>query len=522
VGNGPVIASLADFDTFPLASWVLELDGTVVAANQAAQRLAPAAQSGRRAWDIAVEVEGHWTELVRAVVSFGSYITELEIRVGTGAPPAAAPHRGAPAVAPPDGGAVRSASARAVQVHASLREHAGRRYVLLIATDITALRARYDDERRRATGERVESLGIVAGGIAHELNNQLVNVIAEAGNLREDELVSVETKDALVRVELSAKRMARLTRQLLAYAGRGRFVTSLVDADVLLAEKAATLAPRMPGGVTLEVAVGAGMAAIQVDSALLRQVVQELVENACEAMRGLSGKIDINSRNVTEADRRWWQLEVRDEGVGMDANTQARIFDPFFSTKPDRHGLGLSAALGIVRRLGGDIGVESQSGRGTTVRVRLPIVADAVPPRRRATSEGPPLHALAGLNILVADDEPSVRATVQRLLERRSASCVLAADGAEAEALLRRERFDVVLLDVMMPKRTGYELVAIARATQPAASVILMSGYSEQASDVEPPDAFLEKPFNGTTLEETILSALAGIVANGRSGSEGV
>jgi CheY-like chemotaxis protein len=312
--------------------------------------------------------------------------------------------------------------------------------------------------------------------------------------------------------------MARLTRQLLAYAGRGRFVTSLADADTLLAQSVAALAPRMPTGVTLRIGAGAGMAAIQVDSALLRQVVQELVENATEAMRGRSGMIEVTSRKITEADRRWWQLEVRDEGSGMDPTTQARIFDPFFSTKPDRNGLGLSAALGIVRRLGGDIGVESQPGRGTTVRVRLPIAADAVPMRRRTTSEGPPLHALAGLHILVADDEPSVRATVQRLLERRAASCEVAADGAEAEALLRRGRFDVVLLDVMMPKRTGYELVALARATQAAAPVILMSGFSEQASDVEPPDAFLEKPFHGAALEEAILGALAGVVANGRNG----
>src|SRR5690348_5280265 len=147
----------------------------------------------------------------------------------------------------------------------------------------------------------------------------------------------------------------------------------------------------------------------------------------------------------------------------MDAATLARIFDPFFSTKQDRHGLGLSAALGVVRRLGGDIGVESQPGRGTTFRVRLPVAADAAPPRRRATSEHPPLHALSGLKILVADDEATVRDTVQRLLARRAAHAVLACDGAEAEALLRTQTFDVVLLDVMMPERTGYQLVPVAR-----------------------------------------------------------
>src|SRR5439155_24189450 len=109
--------------------------------------------------------------------------------------------------------------------------------------------------------------------------------------------------------------------------------------------------------------------------------------------------------------------------------------------------------------------------------------------------------------ILVADDEPTVRATVQRLLHRRAAHPVLAADGTEAEALLRSEKFDLVLLDVMMPGRTGYELVPIARETPPAAPLILLSGYSEQAANVEPPDAFLEKPFNGASLEETLRNA---------------
>ena len=477
------LASIAHFDTLPVAAWVLDLDGTVVAANAAATRLAGSAHLGTKVWAFVPDLEARWGEAVPALVNFGAFIAELEVQGPAGS--------------------------RTVHFQAVLREHDGQRQVLVLATDLSALRARSEEDRKRAVAERVESLGLVAGGIAHELNNQLVNVVAEAGNLREDDAVSAEFKDALGRVEVAAKRMARLTRQLLAYAGRGRFVTSLMEPDALLADKRALLESRLPQGAELEVVLEAGSVAVEADSALLRQVMRDLFENAVEALGGGSGKIALRTRIVVESDRRWWQLDLSDEGTGMDPATQARIFDPFFSTKPDRHGLGLSAALGIVRRLGGDIGVESAPGRGTTFRVRLPVAANAAPPRKRASTEHPPLHALAGLKILVADDEPSVRATVQRLLARRAAHAVVAADGAEAEQLLRTQQFDVVLLDVMMPRRTGYELVPVARETQPHAPVILMSGYSEQASNVEPPDAFLEKPFNGQQLEETIHSALA-------------
>jgi CheY-like chemotaxis protein len=183
--------------------------------------------------------------------------------------------------------------------------------------------------------------------------------------------------------------------------------------------------------------------------------------------------------------------------------------------------LGLSAVHGIVRRLGGELVVSSELDRGTTFLVRLPIVPGVAPPRRRSTSKQPPLEKLGGLRILVADDEATVRATVQRLLERRGMTVVLATDGAEAEKLLRSESFDIVLFDVMMPKRTGYELVPIVRETQLDVPVVLMSGYTDQARGVEPPDGFIEKPFNSSMLEAALQAALRGDGNGGQPGSEG-
>jgi CheY-like chemotaxis protein len=305
--------------------------------------------------------------------------------------------------------------------------------------------------------------------------------------------------------------MTQLTQQLLAYTGRGRFVTTLVDPDLLLDEKREPLVRRLPPGAQFEVAANAGAVAVEADRSLLRQVIRDLVENAGDSLQAGNGFVRVTSR-VAEVDgKTFWELEVRDNGRGMDAATQARIFDPFFTTKPNRHGLGLSAVLGIVRRLGGDIAVTSELGLGSKFLVRLPIVPGAAPPRRRSTSEQPMPLALAGLRVLLADDEASVRATVSRLLLRRGAIAVMAATGCEAEELMRREKFDLILCDVVMPEKTGYELIPIAREAQPGVPMILMSGYSEQPTATQQPDAFLEKPFTAGALEEIIRGVLAGV-----------
>jgi CheY-like chemotaxis protein len=248
--------------------------------------------------------------------------------------------------------------------------------------------------------------------------------------------------------------------------------------------------------------------AIEADRTLLREVIVNLVINASEALSARGGRIRVSTSHVArEGNRSWWRLEVTDDGTGMDARTVARIFDPFFTTKGDRRGLGLSAVYGIVRRLGGEIAVDSKPGMGTTFHVRLPVIGGAEPkaPGPRAT----PASALSlrGVSILVADDEPSVRSTIRRLLERRGATVVLASDGAEAAARLRDGSYSLILLDVMMPKLTGYQLLPIARTAQPSARVLLMSGYSDAARGAQgedEPDTFLEKPFTARQMDAAV------------------
>ncbi|MGE5180512.1 MAG: ATP-binding protein [Acidobacteriota bacterium] len=483
-----VIASLTGFEELPVPGALVDLDGTIVAINAEGARLIGRDRAllvGRKTWDLAPGLELGWRELVAARHSTGdlAIVTDRGVTV--------------------------------IEYAYATRHHAGRDIIVVFAMDISRhkhaeqrAQEAIERERRMAASQRLESLGLVAGGMAHELNNLLVSVVAEASVLRE-EATTDATRDAVGRIETAAKRMTHLTRQLLAYTGRGRFVTSLVDPESLLDDKRERLVRRLPIDARLDVVPGAGAVAVEADRGLLRQVIRDLVENAAEALRDGRGHIRVTSRTAEVDGKPFWELEVRDDGVGMSTATQARIFDPFFTTKPDRRGLGLSAVLGIVRRLGGDIAVSSEEGIGSKFRVRLPIVPGIAAPRRRSTSEQPVMLAIAGLRVLLADDEPTVRATVGRLLERRGAIPVVASDGAEAEALLRTETFDLVLLDVLMPKKTGYELIPLARQLQPHAPVILMSGYTEQARGVEPPDQFVEKPFTAEVLDTAIRAAMS-------------
>jgi signal transduction histidine kinase len=458
----------------PVAGIVFELDGTIVATNAAAGRLLGSVTG--KAWDVVPALREAWEDLVLRIREAGTASTTVEL------------------------------DARTLDFTFASRDD-GR--TLGIAIDVTH-HCIVGEAKTRAdldNTQRLESLGLVAGGIAHEFNNQLVIVLAEATSAREDESLPETTRDALRRIEASAKRMAQLTRQLLAYAGRGRFVTELTDADQLLDGMRDQLAKLVREGATLEITPNSGTLAIEADRNLLRQVIVNLVANASDALRDTGGAITVASRVVVRNTSSWWQLEIRDTGAGMDARTLARIFDPFFTTKSDRHGLGLSAVHGIVRRFGGDLDVDSSPGKGTTFRVRLPIVPGAEPKRKRTkSSKQPPVSSLSGMRVLVADDEASVRATVKRLLERRGATVVTASDGTEAEARLRDGDFGLVLLDVMMPGANGYELVPIARATQPATPVMLMSGYTEQerGTGADEPDLFLEKPFTTKTLDAAI------------------
>ena len=255
-----------------------------------------------------------------------------------------------------------------------------------------------------------------------------------------------------------------------------------------------------------------------------------LVINASEALSGAttskpgtimlatgSQEIDAHYLSAIRADAelpvgRYVYLEVADNGTGMSAETIAKIFDPFFSTKFTGRGLGLSAVLGIVRGHRGAIKVYSEPGKGTTFKLLFPASAAAAEAERQPQS-GESLRRLSG-TVLVVDDEEIVRNVVAAILESVGLEVVLAADGAQAVAALRAEpdRFSVVLMDMTMPNVSGIEAFRALRAIQPKLKVVLMSGYNEQDAISRFAGkglaAFLQKPFTAQALQQRIAEAL--------------
>jgi CheY-like chemotaxis protein len=233
---------------------------------------------------------------------------------------------------------------------------------------------------------------------------------------------------------------------------------------------------------------------VEADPGLLRQVVVNLVANASDAG---GSRVEVATRILSRDQAPWWQLEVSDDGAGIEPRTLARIFDPFFSTKQDRHGLGLSAVHGIVRRFGGDIEVDSIENVGTTVRVLVPIYRGASPEAN--ASRAAPAAGIARRRVLVIDDEAQICHAIERELADVH-DVVVATTGDEALVLLASRRFDLILCDVMMPGMDGHELYRRIAAEYPGLErrFVFMTGALApnvaQALDGLP-NPWLAKPF---------------------------
>lgn len=405
------------------------------------------------------------------------------------------------------------AEGRTYQVSVSqLTERAPAR-LLWIALDVTE-RRRLDGEVLRARlerSQRLEQLGLLVGGIAHDFNNLLTavqgNVALARQRLPEGAPGAEHLEDALREAEIAAE----LTQQLLAYAGRGRLRTEPLDLSDLVGQLGKLMRSSVSKKAILAFDLQSELPPISADSAQVRQVVLNLVTNASDALVGNEGRIVVRTY-VTRADRAMLSeafvddglpegsyvvIEVRDSGHGMDAETQTRAFDPFFSTKDRGQGLGLAATLGIVRQHRGAILVSTRPKHGSTFKVLLPAAYSVAEPHADLVhgKEGPVVR------VLVVDDEPAVRAVASTALAHDGYDVIEAGDGRQAlESLAAAEPpIDVVLLDLTMPALSGTEALREIKQLFPDTAVILSSGYAEPEALARAGGgqaaAFLPKPY---------------------------
>jgi PAS domain S-box-containing protein len=391
-----------------------------------------------------------------------------------------------------------------------------------IVTDITE-RKLMDQQLRHS--QKLESIGLLAGGVAHDFNNLLMGILGNA-SLALDSLQNAEKTGELLRdVMRASERAANLTKQLLAYAGKGRFIIKPVDLSSLIQELVPLIQSSIPRKVRLSLGLDHDLPAIQGDKTQLEQIVMNLIINAGEAIQDDAGSVTVTTgmRRVgveelgaflTEhkEEGNYVALQVRDTGSGMDEETLKRIFDPFFSTKFLGRGLGLSAALGIIRGHKGAIKVTSAPGQGTLFEVLFPAGAEvrvrpARPPEEAALVAG---HG----TILVVDDEDFVRSFLHQVLTRAGYEVLLAENGEETLSVFSRNqsRISLVLLDLVMPVMSGEEALPHLLAMQPGVRVIVSSGQDEEECMRklrEPRVAgFLQKPYTPSVLTAKVQEVL--------------
>jgi two-component system, cell cycle sensor histidine kinase and response regulator CckA len=409
--------------------------------------------------------------------------------------------------------------------------HGGPMQLLGTIQDITEAREQHEARRqleaRLVQGQKLESLGVLAGGVAHEFNNLLTSILGNADLVLHDLPPDSPLCDNMRAIETASRRAAEISHQMLAYSGRGRFVVERADLSRVVRDMARMLELPMPKGSTLRFELAENLPLVEADLAQLRQVVLNLVSNAAEALDPRAGGKVVVRTGLQSCDEsapqldyfnepvprgRYLFVEVSDTGSGMDAGTLSKIFDPFFSTRFTGRGLGLPAALGVVRGHRGFIQVRSRVGEGTSVRLLLPPVAT------RAAGDGASPGASPDLAdrplVLVVDDEDAVRVLTLRLIERCGCRAMGAADGIEALDILksRHTEFACVLLDLTMPRLGGEETLRELRVFAPRLPVLVSSGY--EGSEVSRRLAalgvagFIQKPYQLSDLKAKVTTVL--------------
>jgi two-component system cell cycle sensor histidine kinase/response regulator CckA len=389
-----------------------------------------------------------------------------------------------------------------VEVNTSLTQLDGRTIIQGIFRDITA-RKRLEDEVRQA--QKMEVVGRLAGGIAHDFNNLLMVILTHAAKLRRSPSQE-QVAEYIDTIQMATERAATLTKQLLAFGRRQILELQVVDLNDLLREAQPILETIPSAAVHLKMSLAPRAIPVKVDPGKIEQVVMNLAVNAYDAMPEggtlTIGTSRVGGTNETGEFQSSALIEVIDTGHGMDADTRSRIFDPFFTTKsPEKGtGLGLSTAYGIVKQSGGSIEVESELGQGSTFRVYLPIAKEPI--SKRSTPVIPRSVAGGSETVLLAEDQVPIRKVIREHLESKGYKVLEAQDRQDALEIAQHYsgRIDALVTDVVMPQLRGTELAKLVGRIHPAAVVVFMSGYSEEAllenGLINHTQTLIQKPFD--------------------------
>jgi len=393
--------------------------------------------------------------------------------------------------------------------------------LLGVATEITE-RKRLEEQLLQS--QKMEAVGQLAGGVAHDFNNILTAIVGYTDLLAADFSPNSRELEDLEEIRKAARRAAALTRQLLSFSRKQMLEPRIIDLNGVVTNLEKMLRSLISENIELKTALATGLGAARADPNQIEQVIMNLAINARDAMPD-GGTLTIETGNATLDENyaarhvsvvpgAYVMLAVTDTGCGMNEETKARMFEPFFTTKPPGRGtgLGLSTVYGIVKQSGGNIWLYSEPGRGTTFKIYLPTVA-ALP---EDIGKVVPVEAArhGGGTVLVVEDDDQLRRLTHRALAARGYTVLEADRGRAALDIARRHKgmIDLLLTDVVMPDTNGRKLADALRATRPGLRVLYMSGYPDGAiashGMLEHGVAYLAKPFTTEAITRKVREVL--------------
>jgi two-component system, cell cycle sensor histidine kinase and response regulator CckA len=383
----------------------------------------------------------------------------------------------------------------------------GEKLFTVILRDVS-VRLRLEAELRQA--QKIEAIGQLAGGVAHEFNNFLGVILGYSEILAEESGENETLRKSATEIKAATQHAASLTKQLLAFGRRQVSEPQVVDLNQSIWEAHKLLRRLVPVSIEIVPMLGPSIGRVRIDPGQVQQILINLVANARDAMPE-GGRVGIETSEIEIGEHshgpagllpgRYVLLSVTDTGTGMDAGTRSHLFEPFYTTKgPGKGtGLGLSTVYGIVKHAGGHISVDTTEGKGATFHLYLPRVQQTEYPNSPvdATPAAPPLRG----RILVVEDEASLRHLLSASLEKHGLHVLAAKDGVEAIEMFDQcgDQIRLVVTDLMMPRMNGFELRKQVAAKFPEVKFLFMSGYAEHFLDPQKQSLagcdFLEKPF---------------------------